>query len=73
MVLTSLERREILRVAVLAWITPFFAALSMVDLAAFNLLKAAEYSFWPTAALTSLVTFFTLVFRLLLRRRLVSF
>jgi len=31
MVFTSLERREIFRDAVFLWITPFFAALSMMD------------------------------------------
>jgi len=73
MVLTSRERREIFRDAVLGWIAPFLVALSMVDFAISNFFKAASLDFSLIASLTSLMIFLTLVFVDLLRRRRASF
>jgi len=73
MLFTSLERRDIFRDAVLLWITPFLAALSMIDLAIVSLFKAASFDFSSTASSTSFVIFLTLVFVDLLRRRRTSF
>lgn len=70
---TSLERREIFRDAVFLWITPFFAALSIIDFAVSSSLNVASFEFSFTASRTPLTIFFILVFVDLLRRRLFSF
>ena len=73
MVFTSLERRETFRDAVFLWITPFFAALSMMDFALLSLASAASVEFSLTVCRTPLTIFFTLVLVDLLRMRLFSF
>lgn len=73
MVFTSLERREIFRDAVFLWITPFFAALSIIDFAISSSASAVSSDFSLTASRTLLTMFFILVFEDLLRRRLFSF
>ena len=73
MVFTSLERREIFRDAVFLWITPFFAALSMMDFALFSSASAASLEFSLAVNRIPLTMFFILVFVDLLRRRLFSF
>lgn len=73
MVFISLERRETFRDAVFLWITPFFAALSIIDFAISSLVSAASFDCSLTASRTSLTMFFILVFEDLLRRRLFSF
>lgn len=73
MVFTSLERREIFRDAVFLWITPFFAALSMMDFALLSSASAASLEFSLAVNRIPLTMFFILVFVDLLRRRLFSF
>jgi hypothetical protein len=73
MVFTSLERREIFRDAVFLWITPFFAALSMMDFALLSSAIAASLEFSIAVDRTPLTMLFILVFVDLLRRRLFSF
>jgi len=73
MVFISLERREIFRDAVFLWITPFFAALSIIDFALSSLISAASFEFSITASRTPLTMFFILFFEDLFRRRLFSF
>lgn len=70
--LIILERRDIFLAAVFLWITPFLAALSITDCAAFSFSDAVSPEFSLTASSTSLVIFFTLVFTDLLRIRLIS-
>jgi len=73
MVFTSLERREIFRDAVFLCITPFFAALSIIDFAISSLASAAPFEFSLTVCRTPLTIFFILVFEDLLRMCLFSF
>jgi len=73
MVFTSLERREIFRDAVFLWITPFFAALSIIDFAISSSASAASFDFSLTVWRTPLTIFFILVFEDLLRIRFFSF
>ena len=73
MVFTSLERREIFRDAAFLWITPFFAALSIIDFAILSSVSAASFDFSPMVSRTLLTIFFILVFVDLLRMRLFSF
>ena len=73
MVFTSLERREIFRDAVFLWITPFFAALSIIDFAILSSSGAASLDFSLTVNRTPLTMFFILVFVDLLRMRHFSF
>ena len=73
MVFTSLERREIFRDAVFLWITPFFAALSIMDFAILSSASAVSFDFSLTVCRTPLTIFFILVFEDLFRSRLFSF
>jgi hypothetical protein len=57
MVFTSLERREIFRDAVFLWITPFFAALSIIDFAILSSSGAASLDFSLTVNRTRLFSF----------------
>jgi len=72
-VFTCFDRRDIFRAAVLLWITPFLAALSMVDFAVLSSFNASSFDFSFTASRTFLTMFFTLVFTDLFLRRLFSF
>ena len=69
----NFERRDIFRAAVFLWITCFLAALSMMDLAAFNLSSAASREPALDDIRTSLVRCFIRVFTALLRNCLFSF
>jgi hypothetical protein len=69
----NFERRDIFLAAVFLWIIRFLAALSMLDLAAFNLVSAASGDPALADKRTSLVRCFILVFTALLRIRRFSF
>jgi hypothetical protein len=62
MVLISLERRDILRDAVFLCMTPFLAALSILDFAVSSFFNCASFEVSLAASRTSLTIFFTLVF-----------
>jgi hypothetical protein len=69
----NFERREIFLAAVFLWTIRFLAALSMMDLAASNLAKAASCDPALDDNRTFLVRCFILVFTALLRIRRFSF
>lgn len=67
------ERRDIFLAAVFLWIMRFLAALSMIDLAAFNLARAVSGDPALDDNRTPLVRCFILVFNALLCIRRFSF
>ena len=69
----NFERRDIFLAAVFLWIIRFLAALSIIDLALFNLVSAASFDSAPDDNRTSLVRCFILVLSALLRMRRFSF
>jgi hypothetical protein len=70
---TDRERRDIFLDAVFLWITPFFAALSIIDLASCNSLSASSCELWPTAERTLFTACLTRLFTALFLMRLFSF
>ncbi len=71
--LISFERRDIFLAAVFLWSTPFLAALSMTDFAAFSFSCETTPSLSLTACRTSLTIPLILVLTDLFRIRLISF
>jgi len=66
---TRLVKRDIFLAAVLEWMTPFLAALSMIDIAVFNSPARASASLPCPERLSVLTTFFIRVLTARLRNR----